>query len=68
MLLLNIYFILSNMLTTNSTLNANMQSELHAIVQKRLVEYTTHYRPNTAFVYVRHHVERWISVYMVKVF
>ena len=66
--LLDIYFILSNMLNTNSTLNANMQSELHAIVHMRLVEYATHCRPNTIFVYVRHNVQHWISVYMVKVF
>ena len=57
MRLLNIYFILSNMLNTNSTLNANMLSELHAIVQMLLVEYMQLCRPNTAFVYVRHHVQ-----------
>ena len=56
-MMLDIYFNLSDMLITNSTLNANMQLELHAIVQMLHVEYATHYRPNTIFVYVRHHVQ-----------
>ena len=35
---------------TYSTLNANMQSELHAIIQMLLVEYEMHCRPNTISV------------------
>ena len=45
-----------------------MQSELHAKVHMLHVEYATHCRPNTIFVYVRHHVQHWISVDMLKVF